>query len=1102
MRKTILFFHGLLLLSGFAGKTQSLFTLIKSEESGINFINTIEETAAFNNFTYGYLYNGGGVAIGDINNDGLSDLYFTGNMVSNKLYLNLGNFKFKDITESAGVSGGQGYHTGVTMVDINHDGLLDIYVCKSAYNNAEQRRNVLYINNGNFTFTEQAKKYGIDDASYSTQAYFYDMDLDGDLDLFLLNHPPDMNYANRIQLSYDKTNSLVAYKDSARSNVSFRYYENINDVFKDKTMEAGLGTHAFGLSAIIDDFNDDGYPDIYTCNDYHVPDYLFINNKDKTFTNKADEYFNHYSYSSMGSDYADINNDGFLDLIVTDMSPESFKRRKQLKGSGNYDNFNKRIQYGLGCQYDKNVLQLNNGNHTYSDISYLAGVAFTDWSWAPLLADFDNDGLKDLYVTNGYMRDVTDMDFMMYNADSVKKELNKTTGSTDAMKVLSAIPSYRLKNYYFKNNGNLTFNGQVENSGLDQLSWSNGAVYGDLDNDGDLELIVNNVSQPPFIYRNNTSENKAGKFIRFKLRGDQENPEGIGAIIEIETGDGKKQIQHFNPDKGYLSCNEWAVHFGVGANENAKVKIFWPNGLEQVIPELPSNNLLTLDIINANEKTNSLINKAKVFKDITKETNVNHIQKENTYIDFKLEPLLPHQFSLLGPCIDVADVNGDSLDDFFVGGSIGNASSIYVQDEEGKFSIMKQPAFNLDMKFEDTGSKLFDADNDGDQDLLVVSGGNEYPDNASMYPVRIYSNDGKGNFTKSTAIENINTSSKAIAVDDYDKDGDLDVFIGGRVVPGHYGLIPESYLLKNSKGRFTDVSNTVPAISNIGMVTDAIWCDVDADGWKDLVLVGEWMPLTIFKNKNGILDSVPVKFENTYGWWNAIAAKDLDGDGDIDLVGGNISANSRYKCNAQYPMTMVASDFDNNGSTDCVISLFQEGISYPIALRDNMLDQMLFLKKKYLRYKNYSTAKLTDMFTAEQLSKAKKFQANTIANTTFINSGIGVFTPQYLSTKAQIFPANAILIDDYNKDGNMDLLLAGNDYSTEVESGRNDAGIGLMLYGTGDAKFKSVPVTESGFYIPGDVKFMEKITIKNKPCIIVGKNKGAIQIVELTQEGN
>ena len=1082
-------------------QAQKLFSKIIPDSSGVLFVNSILESKDLNVFIYEYLYNGGGVAVGDLNNDGLPDLYFNGNMVTNKLYLNLGNFKFKDVTESAGVLGGIGFKTGVTFVDINADGFLDIYVCKSALADPSLRKNILYINNGNLTFTDRAHEYGLDDASYSTQAYFYDMDLDGDLDLFLLNHPFNMREANSIKLKYNASGKLVAEKDTLRKYVSSRYYENINNHFKDKTIAAGLGTYSFGLSAIIDDFNEDGFPDIYSCNDYHQPDYLFINKKNGTFTNRSENYFNHFSYSSMGSDYADINNDGFLDLIVLDMLPESIQRQKQLRGPSNYDYFNKRINYGFGYQYMKNVLQLNNGNESYSDISYLAGVAFTDWSWAPLVADFDNDGNKDLYITNGYLRDETDMDFMTFMADSIKKELLKTSTTGDAMKLLDNMPSNKLYNYFFRNSGNLTFKDITTTCGLNTPSFSNGAVYADLDNDGDLDLVVNNINDAAFIFKNNSTENKAGNYIRFKLKGSSKNPDGIGAIIQIETEDGKKQIQHYMPEKGYLSSHERFVHFGIGFNKIASVAVTWPNKKAQVLTGLSVNQRYILDIDNALSIPEKAVSTPSLFKEITKETGVSLIQKENSYIDFKLEPLLPHQFSKLGPCVSVADINGDSYEDFFIGGSKDNESIIYVQDSSGKFSKSIQLNLSADRKFEDIGAEFFDADYDGDQDLLVVSGGNEYPEKDSLYPVRLYINDGKGKFNKSNVLGKFFTSGKAIAIDDFNKDGYKDIFIGGRIVPGHYGLLPKSFLLQNNNGTFTDITSGVPDLATIGMVTDAIWSDMDGDGWKELILVGEWMPVTIFKNQNGVLSNMATSITNSNGWWNTIQSLDIDGDGDLDLVGGNIGLNTRYKCNDKSPLTMLVNDFDKNGSTDCIISMYQvDGKSYPLALRDQVLDQMNFLKKKFLRYKDYANATVNEFFTPEQLADAQTFKSMTMASSIFLNDGNGNFTEKFLPRKAQISPVNTILLDDFDGDGKKDLLVAGNDYSSEVETGRNDAGIGLLLKSTGTDKFLPVPVTQGGCYIPGDVKCLKKIMIHNKSCIIVGRNQGDLQFLSFDQK--
>jgi len=1075
---------------------QQLFTRILPEESGLHFTNVLTETSDFNTISYEYLYNGSGVAIGDINNDGLSDIFFASNLMPNKLFLNEGHLKFKDISIPSGIEDGFGFHTGVTMVDINNDGFLDIYVCKSAAAIPNERRNDLFINNGDLTFTNKAKEYGLDDPSFHTQAYFNDMDLDGDVDLFLLNHPREMKQANNVTLAYNNKGKLVAVVDTQRTYVSCRYYENANGKYLDKTIKAGLGTYAFGLSAVIDDFNNDGFPDIYTCNDYHQPDYLYINNKNGTYTNQFSKYFNHTSYSSMGSDYADINNDGLPDLVVLDMLTESLIRQKELKGPGNYDTHNKRVEYGLGYQYVKNVLQLNNGNGSYSDISYMAGVAFTDWSWAPLLNDFDNDGLKDLYISNGYLRDVTNMDFAVFRADSIRKALFKAKSEEEAMALLSDIPSTKIQNYFFHNNGDLTFKNETTTSGLNDPSWSNGAAYGDLDNDGDLEIVVNNLNQEAFLFKNNSIENNKGKYIRFQFNGPAKNKGGLWTKVEIETPDGVKQHQRFFPTRGFMSCHESFLHFGTGQNETVQVKVTWPDKKFQILKNIPCNAVYTLKYTDALEKDSIPPPiSAQLFKDITTETKIDYTQTESGYIDFKLEPLLPHQFSRMGPCIAIADVNKDQLEDIYIGGSKDISGVIYIQDKYGKFKVLNQSFFDADRKYEDTGSQFFDADGDGDQDLLVISGGNETPGDTTLYIQRLYLNNGSGNFTRSRSFPSIQVSGQAVAIDDYNKDGSPDIFIGGRVVPGHYGIIPPSFLLNNDKGIFTDVTSQTPQLQFAGMITDAKWLDTDNDGWKDLVIAGEWMPITIFKNKDGNLSTVPVEIAGTNGWWNTIESADIDNDGDQDLIAGNVGLNTRYQGDEKNPVTMIVCDFDKNGSTDCIISVYENGVSYPLVLRDNLLDQMNYLKKKYLRYKDYSTATINDIFTKEQLDGAKHFQASRMTSTQFINDGKGNFTIQDLPVVAQLAPVNGILTEDINKDGKPDLLLVGNNYSTEVETGRNDAGIGMVLQNAGNNNYKMIPVTSSGFYVPGDVKCLKKITIAGKPCIIAGKNSGKIQVL-------
>ena len=1074
-----------------------LFTLVPPDSSGVNFFNHIFDTKQLNVIGYEYFYNGAGVAIGDVNNDGLPDIYFSSNMFDCRLYLNQGNLKFKDVTKEAGVDGGIGYKNGVTMVDVNNDHWMDIYVCRTQLDTPEQRKNILYVNNKDGTFTNRAAEYGVDDEGYTTQAYFNDTDHDGDLDLFVVNHPFNIGNAKTIHLTYNDKGVLEAVRDKPTQYETCKFYENVNGKFVDRTKEAGLTTHAFGLSAIMQDFNDDGLVDIYQANDYIEPDYLFINKGNNKFVNEFDKYFKHSSFLSMGSDHADINNDGHNDLIVVDMLPEGNARLKQLYRGNNYDEFEKTLKYGFGRQYVKNVVQVNNGNASYSDVSYFTGMAWSDWSWAVLIADFDNDGWKDVYITNGFMRDIGDQDYVKFNMDSITKELYKLKDDDAVLKLLAVIPSVKVQNSYFKNYGNLDFQKESKESGLEQHAWSFGAAYADLDNDGDLEIVVNNTNDYAFIYKNNTVENKAGNSVRVRLEGPPLNLNGIGTLIETATPDGSKQSLLFNPMKGYLSSHDKTSVIGIGNNATADIHITWPDGKKQSINKVAAGNLIVADYKNAVMMSDAPSKKAPLFKDITSSVNLDYTYSENNYIDYKLEPLLPRKFSEAGPCLAVGDVNGDKTEDLFIGGAKDRAAVFFLQDKDGKFSISHQAVLDKDKGYEDGAASLTDFDNDGDRDLIVSCGGNEYPNQPDKYPVRLYINDGKGNFTKANFCGNkIFTSSIVVAAEDYDKNGSVDFFIGGKIVPGHYGIIPKSFLISNANGTLTDVTDTT-YMSKIGMVSSAIWTDLDNNGWKDLVLCGDWMPVTIFYNRDGKLDSRPLLINNSYGWWNRITAFDMDGDGDQDLIGGNLGLNTRYTGTVDKPMTIVVSDFDENGSTDCIISVFIKDNSYPITIRDYVVDQMPYLKKKYRRYKQYANATISDMFTAEQLKKASFYIANNMQSTLFINDGGTSFSQKALPTRAQLFPVNGIQVTDANKDGLPDLLLVGNDYATEVETGRNDAGIGLVLINKGDNDFKTLEVGESGFYVPGNARCLEQIKIKEQVVYVAGKNSEHMQVVAL-----
>lgn len=1087
-----------LLLSVLAHTVSSgqLFTLMPKEATGIDFTNHVVESRYLNIFTYEYLFNGAGVCIGDINNDGLNDIFFAGNMMANKLYLNKGGLKFDDISKSANIDKGDGFNTGACMMDVNGDGWLDIYVCKSAIADAKYRTHNLYINNKNNTFTDRIVEMGLADSSYSTMSYFADFDNDGDLDLFLLNHPSAMGEAKKIILTYDKDGKLVTKKPETYQFISDRFFVNENGKFVDRSEKAGIQDNFFGLSAIVGDFNHDGYQDIFVANDYTGYDRLFINNKNNTFTDSGDYYLPHFSYNSMGSDYADMDNDGLDDLLVVDMLPEENYRQKQFRQTMEYDQYEKLVKHNYKSQFVKNVFQKRIKNKKFADIAHTVGLANTDWSWAPLMADFDNNGHKDLYISNGYYHDFTDQDFMKYKLDSIKKVAVLEDNLEKLRTLLTAVPTVRVNNYYFANEGNMNLVRNPPNTGLEYPTVSNSAAYGDLDNDGDLEIVVSNINQEAFIFRNNLIENKGGNYTRIKLI-SKKSPNSIyHAKIYAETPDGNIQYYRHYPIRGYMGSHEHITHIGLGKNTEAKIKIEFLN--KNAYMELPAR-LNQLMEINIDEATYQPIAPAQPvqyhFEDITSKTKVNHICRENEYIDYKLEPLIPRKQSLEGPAIAVGDVNGDKLDDFFVGGAKDVLAGFFIQNPDGSFAKRSYEAFIKDKIYEDVQAKLFDFDKDGDLDLIVSSGGNEYPNDIKKYPVRLYIQH-NSNFSKadSTIFPNIYTSAKAIAIDDYNKDGWEDIFIGGSVVPGHYGRTPHSYLLKNQNGKFI-VDEFSKLNPKLAMINDAKWIDIDKDGFKDLLVVGEWTAPIVYKNNNGSLQNLNLSLGNFRGWWRSITLADMNGDGVDDIVLGNYGTNSRYKGENNYPMTCLVHDFDKNGSTDIIVSTYNNGQSYPLMIRDNVLDQMPFLKKRFNRYEKYSLITTSGLFTPEELKGSDTLFANFMQSMIIYILPNGKFNAKTLPYEAQTFPVNTVYPIDINKDGQQDLLLGGNDYSIEIETGRLDAGQGVVLETNADKNFK---VNHSNnFNLWGDVKVMRPIIINGEKALIIGRNNDALQILKL-----
>ncbi len=1096
-----------------------LLKLLDPSETGIDFQNIITETFENNITTNINISNGGGVAIADINNDSLPDVYFVSSTGKNKLYLNQGGMKFKDITDAAGVGSENGFEITVSTVDINADGYLDFYVCRAGPIENDERRNKLFVNNKDLTFTERAKEYGIDDISASTGANFFDYDNDGDLDLYLLNYPTDFSHTRKL-------NSKPTADGKGREPVfspilpydSDRLYRNEGPLangkggFKDVSKEAGIWNFAYGLAVSIEDFNSDGWMDIYVSNDFIQPDFLYINNGNGTFTNRLTDYFRHISQHTMGTDLADFDNDGLFDLFAVDMLSKTNYRSKTLQNANPQAAYTSIIRSGFPEPVVRNVLQRNNGNGSFSDIACLANVFSTDWSWSSLFADMDNDGLRDLFITNGYRREVTNTDFHNFVFSDIKgknKPLNQQFKTIDEF--LKLIPTYKLRNYYYRNKGNWEFEDVTGKWLTTKASWSNGAAYADLDNDGDLDYVVNNLDDPAFVFENQARSKTKGSYLQCKLEGSSANPSGIGATVRIFYGD-QQQYACLSPNRGIFSAVEHLLHFGLGEVQKIdRLQVRWPDGKGQTLENIPVNQRLTLNYAAANETLPADPRAASntLFKDQTASAAIDFKHEENDYIDFENFFMYPWKISELGPLMATADVNGDGLTDFYVGNSFEHAGGLFLQGQNGKFTRTSQATWDQDKQYEDHGATFLDVDMDGDLDLYVISGGAEAQvdsaTNAHPWAHRLYINVGEGKFQgiggntgAGKALPPMEDIALRMTANDYDNDGDLDLFIGGRISPGKYPTIPRSYLLRNDRTAFVDVTHELaPDFERVGMVTDLVWANIDADPAPELVVVGEWMPVTIFKpidNKLVKLDTKGLGFDQSNGIWNRLAAADLDKDGDLDLVTGNFGLNTRFKASQDAPLSLFANDFDKNGSIDPVMAYYEGGNVYPLVQKDVIIKQMPFLKKRFIKAHDYAQATISDIFPKADLEAGLTLEAYLLETCWWENQG-GKFVRRSLPIQSQISPTYGIIVHDFNNDGNADLLLAGNKYGIEVETNRCDAGNGTFLMGDGKGGFKWVDNIKSGFWATKEVRDMAILKAPNNQYkIIVSNNLDKVQV--------
>ena len=1107
-KKSIYFFSFILSfqLMSCDSKTENnstLFELLSSEKTKIDFINNITYSNEFNIYTYRNFYNGGGVGLGDVNNDGLLDIYLTANQLPNRLYINKGNFVFEDVTETAKLSGNRAWSTGVSMVDINSDGWLDIYVCNSGDVYGDNRQNEFFINNGDGTFSENAEQMGLADSGLSTHAAFFDYDKDGDLDVYLLNN----SFTAVSTFNFQK--KLRDKRDQKGGDKLFR---NDSGKFIDVSEEAGIfGSEiGFGLGVSVADLDKDGWLDLFISNDFFERDYIYMNNGDGTFSEDLENQMRSTSFSSMGSDVADITADGLPEIFVTDMLAKSDDRYKTTMTFENWDKYQYNLKNGYYRQNTRNTLHLNNGisfenKLTFSEVGRLAGVEATDWSWSALITDFDNDGHKDLFVANGLAQDIHDQDYLNFISDEeIKKMIVKKNG-VDYKKLVELVPVNRISNCVFAGDSNLGFKDVANSWGLDTPSHSSGSAYGDLDNDGDLDLIVNNINMPPFVYKNKSTELlKENNYLKVKLIGEKNNINAVGAKVTIKSDEQIFYLEQ-SPIRGFQSTVDNIVHFGLGEISSIDSLIVdWYYGKRSVLTNISVNQTVVISESEAQkpEHKEEQNNNKSIFKNVSEIIDLDYLHVENTYVDFDRDRLLYHMRSTEGPKLDIGDVNNDGLMDFYIGGAKNSAGKLFLNIGQNKYKSSNADLFEKDKQSEDSQVVFFDADNDGDLDLYVSSGGVEYSSSSYALFDRLYINDGFGEYARSSQLlPTSNPESTSVVIpNDFDKDGDIDLFVGIRLKPGSIGVPQNGYILENNgKGEYKDVTlELAPEMIELGMITDAKWADFDNDDDYDLIIVGEWMGIKLFENDNSNFTEISkdVGLKNTSGWWNRIVSSDIDNDGDIDFIVGNHGLNSRFKASVEAPISCYVNDFDNNGSIEQIVCNYNEGKSYPLVLRHDLIKQLPHLKKKYVYYTNYKGQAIEDIFTSEELKNSIVHEVTMLESILLINNGDASFKIKPLPTESQFAPIYAISASDFDKDGVIDLVLGGNLYNVKPEIGSYDASYGQFLKGTGNGDFTVYSMGESGLFLDGEIRDFKIFSHKQNDLLLVSKNNSTVDFYQ------